>query len=1156
MGQRFRLGCWNTTDTNWTGYAWDNSLPNAALISSLPGTTNINLSQNITARDVTWGNVTGSLTNVQTLTVTNSFNVQGDSGNYFPYTNNPTFTLAGPTLNVAGYLGIGRMNLLVGNSTINANLITSAFANGAVGDLIISSGAIVRATNGIDYNVNDQSASSSLELNGGTLYVPSINACDDTTDYAGSGIMKWNGGTLVPTADNANFITVYNANNKSAVSDTFVENGGAVIDTAGHSIGIGVNLLADEGAGGLTKNGNGTLTLSGANTYTGGTTVSGGTLILNNGGQVGCILGALIIDSGATVQLNTADALGWGGGTAVTQINVNGGTLTNNVAGNNGYLASWTLTDGTMSSLAGGAYNIIGGSGMITTLASANPSAINADIDIRGANSILSINAAQGAGATDLLISGVIADSPSEPGDNGITKAGAGTLVLSGANTYTGNTTVSAGTLLVNGSLATGAVNVGAGCYLGGTGIIGGNTTVSNGAVLIPGAIGANGTLGFGANLTLAPGATVDFDLSTDNTVDGGANDQIAVSSALTLNGNAFHIKAPGSLVDLDTNSDYVLITAASISGSFASIPVWDVAPANSNNFSVVTSGSHVTLHYSTLTPPTGSGFATPSTAMHNQNVLISVTVTNGSGTVDPNTGVVLNASTIGGSSSVPLVLSGTPNVYTNTITIPATASYWKLHPDGDDHRQLQRCGHGQHCAECEFHGSMERWRQRSELGYRFQLGERYCAGFDRRRPGLCRHGGTAPNMDNNYSVDSLTFSGNAGSFTIGSTTSSTLTLTGGGITNNSAYAQTLNVPVADAGGGLTKSGNSTVILAATNTYTGNTTINAGVLNVSGAGQLNAGAYAAAIVDNGTFAYSSSASQVLSGAISGTGGMTVNATNGGVLTLGSGAASLMTYTGPTIVDGGELQLNFANVGNSYGIAASSGLIINNGASVVLMNDNSLAGGNFVVGSVPVTINAGGVLTGSDTVDGGAGSSAHIFGLLTLNGGTLANGGTGAQPQWGTWNLDGGVVVNGGTNTSTMSALDMIPTQAGGTIFSVTNGGTASGVDLNVTGTLINGTSMPDTGIILDGNGTMVLSGANTYAGQTIVSNGTLLVNGSITGAVTVEGGTRSWMSPPSRSPGVRSRSAPGSVLSKVVALRVVRARGFGAGAPRCSASRR
>ncbi len=885
------------------------------------------------------------------------------------------------------------------------------------------------------------------------------------------------------------------------------------------------------GSGTLTKSANGALTLTSANTYTGGTTVSGGTLILDNGGQVGCIQGALTINSGATVQLNTGDALGWGGGTAVTQINVNGGTLTNNIAGNNSYLASWTLTGGTMSSLAGGAYNIIGGSGTINTLASANPSAINADIDIRGGNSILSINVADGAAATDLLISGVIANSPYESGNNGITKAGAGTLVLSGANTYTGNTTVSAGTLLVNGSLASGsvtilggtllvngslggAVNMGAGSYLGGTGIIGGATTVSNTAIVIPGINGTVGTLTFNSGLTLNSGATAHFDLSA--TYDG-ANDKIDASGGnLTLNGNAIHIKAPGSLVNLDTNADYVLITAYNIYGICASIPVWDVAPANSNNFSVVidTSGyySQVRLHYSTLTPPTGSGVATPSPAFHNQNVFISVTVTNGSGTVDASTGAVLNASSDVGSSSVPLVLSSTISstihVFTNTITVSPSAlagDYTLTAVITDNYNDVGTANISLAVNTTEVWnggGSDQNWDTASNWvsGFAPDL-----TGDDLVFAGTVE---PAPNMDNSYSVNSLTFSGNAGSFTIGSTTSSTLTLTGGGITNNSAYAQTLNVPVADAGGGLTKSGNGTIILAATNTYAGNTTINAGVLNVSGAGQLNAGAYAAAIVDNGTFAYSSSASQVLSGAISGTGGMTVNATNGGVLTLGLGATSQMTYTGPTIVDGGELQLNFANVGSSYGIAASSGLIINNGASVVLMNDNSLAGGSSAVGSVPVTINAGGVLTGSDTADGGVGASAHIRGLLTLNGGTLANGGTGAQPQWGTWNLDDGVVVNGGTNTSTMSALDIIPTQAGGTIFSVTNGGTTSGVDLDVTGTLINGTSMPDTGIILNGNGTMVLAGANTYAGPTIVSNGTLLVNGSTsTGAVTVEGGT-------------------------------------------------
>ena len=76
--------------------------------------------------------------------------------------------------------------------------------------------------------------------------------------------------------------------------------------------------------------------------------------------------------------------------------------------------------------------------------------------------------------------------------------------------------------------------------------------------------------------------------------------------------------------------------------------------------------------------------------------------------------------------------------------------------------------------------------------------------------------------METSYSVTGLTFSNNAASFTIGSTTGSTLTLTGSGsLVNNSANPQTLNVILADSGGGITKTGNGLLTLAAANTYTG-----------------------------------------------------------------------------------------------------------------------------------------------------------------------------------------------------------------------------------------------------------------------------------------------------------------------------------------------
>jgi autotransporter-associated beta strand protein len=640
-----------------------------------------------------------------------------------------------------------------------------------------------------------------------------------------------------------------------------------------------------------------------------------------------------------------------------------------------------------------------------------------------------------GGATTPAVITGA---TPTANPSGGLTSIGSGTLTLTNANTYTGNTTISNGTLALatGGSISSTNIivisgttfdpsastfSMGNGQKLSGEGTVNG-LVAGSGSKIFPGTDGTAGTLSFSGNLTLGSGATANFDLDTTY---NGANDQINGSGTLTLNGNAIHIKAPSTSASLDhSGNDYVLITAGSISGSFASTPVWDVKPVNSANYTVVTSGSQVTLHYSSFTAPTGSGFATPSPAIHNQNVLITVTVTNGSGTVDPNTGVVLNAGTLDGSlSSVPLVLastiSSTVHVYTNTITVPmsAAAGSYTLSAVITDSNGLIGTANISLAVS-----TTEVWNGGgSSTNLNWSNDPNWVVGMAPELSGdsLIFAGtvGTAPNMDNNYSVTGLTFSNNATSFTIGSTTSSTLTLTANGIVNNSANAQTLNVPITmsapqtfnaasgnitvsgaidDAGNGyaLTKTGTGALVLSGTNTYTGQTAVKAGTMSVTGGQVLSPTAAGPGLT------IGDAGKAILNVSVGTVEGNTSDGEFGTGIVVGptSGGAGAVVVSGTGSVTSGR-QIVLGNAANSYGAWTQSGGTGGTGTNT---------GGFLVVGASSasgVFSQSGGTFTvGWNAGTIGAGNSSS-FGVMNLSGGTFSSMATS-----GSYSTAGGLAV--------------------------------------------------------------------------------------------------------------------------------------------------
>jgi len=322
--------------------------------------------------------------------------------------------------------------------------------------------------------------------------------------------------------------------------------------TGNADLGDPVNLGSYPGTGGSVTIAGGNQVLRGVNSYTGGTIVSGGGVLgITADSGLGNVSGRLTLDGGtlkalAGLALARQIALGTGGGTFDTNgfnlalgTPVSGsGSLTKNglgiltLSGANSYAGGTVVNEGTLRLAAGaslptlGALTVNGGT-----------------FDFNGNN--VTVGALSGLGGTISMGSGSLTVTESSSttlaanitGTGGLSMVGTGILNLTGANTYTGPTSVTNGRLAVNGS-STSNVTVGTGGTLGGTGIIAGTVNVL-GAVAPGNSIGNLNVVG---SYTQAPGSV--YQVETNS---AGQADRINVTGApgtATLNGGTVTLTA------------------------------------------------------------------------------------------------------------------------------------------------------------------------------------------------------------------------------------------------------------------------------------------------------------------------------------------------------------------------------------------------------------------------------------------------------------------------------------------------------------------------------------------------------------------------------------------------------------------------------------
>jgi len=389
----------------------------------------------------------------------------------------------------------------------------------------------------------------------------------------------------------------------------------------------------------LTEAGPGTLTLSGANTYGGGTTITGGTLQIGVS-NVGTTSGAL---GASTAAVTLGNSFGSSNASLLTSGAV---TFSNNVtvaAGSSGNL-----------SIGGASANASTFSGAITL---DNNLAVS---QVLGGTTNLTGNITSGAAGTQTLTfnnAGLVSQSTGVIGGGAgtiaVTQSGAGTTTLSGVETYTGNTSITAGTLAIGGS-----GDLGSGSYAGNISDAGSfiyessvNQSLS-GSITGAGALAMSGAgtltlTGSNSNsgVTTVNSGTLQFMANAGNTAGNVAYSLSPGTTELVLGSNS-------TLALKGNTSGTIFAPAGSETSTTTGIQLSGAGPFNvsAGDTDNLTTGQTLALGgFGEFTDGAALNFA-----VNNDYTLQIGSGATGSGQLDTNVNQTINSTVAGGTLSIP----------------------------------------------------------------------------------------------------------------------------------------------------------------------------------------------------------------------------------------------------------------------------------------------------------------------------------------------------------------------------------------------------------------------------------------------------------------------------------------------------------------------